>query len=218
MFLLEVPKCPSILARGRRLVSCPGTRGGATASRAGLGRSRRGGRARSSSPASAGPTAQRRGCGGAVSPADASARPRRGELARRRSGQPTWLVVANRPRGGIACRRPKRGARLLGEKGAIEKFLHNHLQDPRQAWMRHDRSCAAQRASRRRGGCRAASLSRDDVMALELDTTPVMWLRAWDERRLCCAKRGLSCAWWSRIAMPDDATRLGRARYRVARC
>ena len=31
-------------------------------------------------------------------------------------------------------------------------------------------------------------------MALELDATLVMWLRAWDERRLCCAKRGLSCA------------------------
>ena len=31
-------------------------------------------------------------------------------------------------------------------------------------------------------------------MALELDATPVMWLRAWDERRMCCAKRGLSCA------------------------
>ena len=31
-------------------------------------------------------------------------------------------------------------------------------------------------------------------MALELDAMPVMCLRAWDERRLCCAKRGLSCA------------------------
>ena len=31
-------------------------------------------------------------------------------------------------------------------------------------------------------------------MALELDATPVMWLRAWNERRQCCAKRGLSCA------------------------
>ena len=29
MFLSEVPKCPSVLARGRRLVSCLGARGGA---------------------------------------------------------------------------------------------------------------------------------------------------------------------------------------------
>jgi len=44
----------------------------------------------------------------------------------------------------------------------------------------------AQRASWRGGGRRrAASLSRDDAMALKLDATPVMWLRAWDERRLC---------------------------------
>jgi hypothetical protein len=91
-----------------------------------------------------------------------------------------------------AARNGPRGSST--EKGAIDKFLHSHLQDPRQTWMHHDRSYAAQRVSRREGGGhrRAASLSRDDVMALELDETPVMWLRAWDERRLCCTKWGLS--------------------------
>jgi hypothetical protein len=43
-------------------------------------------------------------------------------------------------------------------------------------------------------------------MALELDTTPIMWLRAWDEQRLRCTKRGLSGTVWSRIAILDGAT------------
>ena len=219
MFLSEVPKCPSTLARGRRLVSCLGARGGAAASRAGLGRSRRGGRARSSSPASAGPSSQRGGRGGVVSPADASARPRRGELARRGSGQPTWLVVANRPWGGIACRRPKRGARLLGEKGPIVKFLHNHLQ------IRTKPGCAMTVHTQR-----TVRLGEEEEVVEQL-LCPEMTRWRWSSTRCrsCASGRGTSggCAAqnaaslalvWSRIAMPDGATRLGRARGLTARC
>jgi len=122
MFLSKVPKCPSILARGQRLVSCTGARGGVAASRAGLSRSRRGGRAGSSSPASAGPSSQRggRSCpptlvpghDGASSPAGALASPP-GSSSRTGRGAASPVGARNRARGSLGRRKRSRSSCII---------------------------------------------------------------------------------------------------------